>query len=44
MQNLESNVEKLMERIANLEKRIAVWTGSILAAIYLVDHLLRLIK
>ena len=51
LQNVEKEIEamrstqnELLERLGNIEKRIALWTGGIIAVSYLIDHLLKLIK
>ena len=51
MQNVEKDIEsmktaqnELLEKLNALEKRIALWTGGILAIGYIIDHLLKFVK
>ena len=51
LQNVEKDIEdmkttqnELLEKLSTLEKRIALWTGGILAVGYAIEHLLKLVK
>ena len=51
LQNVEKDIEdmkttqnELLEKLSTLEKRIALWTGGILAVGYVIEHLLKLVK
>jgi len=51
MKTIEKDVEEiktvhseLLDRLSNLEKKIALWTGGILVAGYILEHLFKLIK
>ncbi len=51
LQNVEKDIEdmkttqnELLQRLSNIEKRIALWTGGIIIAGYILEHLLKLIQ
>ena len=51
LQNVEKDIEdmkttqnELLERLSNIEKRIALWTGGIIIAGYILEHLFKLIQ
>jgi len=44
MEDFKEAHSKLMERLSNIEKRIALWTGGILVVGYLIEHLFKLVK
>jgi len=51
LQNVEKDIEdmkttqnELLQRLSNIEKRIALWTGGIIIAGYLLEHLFKLIQ
>ncbi len=50
LQNVEKELEtmkniqsELLQKLSNIEKRIAIWTGGMLAAGYLVEHLFKIL-
>ena len=44
VEDIKTANSKLLEKLSNIEKRIAIYTGGILAVGYLVEHLLKLIE
>jgi len=50
LQNVEKELEtmkdiqtELLQKLSNIEKRIAIWTGGMLAAGYIVEHVFKLL-
>ena len=51
LQNVEKDIEdmkttqnELLQRLSNIEKRIALWTGGVIIAGYILEHLFKLIQ
>ena len=41
--DMKTQYSQLLDRLSSIEKRIAIYTGGILAAGYLVEHLIKLV-
>ncbi len=51
LQNVEKDIEdmkitqnELLQRLSNIEKRIALWTGGTIALITAIEHVIKFLK